>query len=86
MKLLSAFSAAVTAAALFINTFPANAETALSATVSGDLDLNSKITISDLLTMQNYLHGKSPLSEQAFLNADINGDGSADVFDMCLLR
>ena len=86
MKKSIAFCAALTAAAMLLPAFPAKAETALSVTVPGDLDLNNRFTLSDIVTMQNYLLGKASLSEQAFLNADINSDGSADIFDMCLLR
>lgn len=86
MKKSSVFCAAFTAAAMLLPAFPAKAETALSVTVKGDLDLNDRFSLSDIVTMQNYLLGKAELSQQAFLNADINGDGSADIFDMCLLR
>lgn len=86
MKILSVFSVAVTAAALMFSVAPANAETTLTEAVLGDLDLNNSFSLSDVVKMQNYLHGLTSLSEQAFLNADINNDGSVDVFDMCLLR
>ena len=86
MKKTAAFCAALTAAAMLLPAFPAKAETALSVTVPGDLDLNNRFTLSDIVTMQNYLLGKASLNEQSFLNADINSDGSADIFDMCLLR
>ena len=86
MKFPSAFIAAFIAASMLIPAFPAKADTTLSVTVLGDLDLNNRFTLSDLVTMQKYLLGKALLNEQAFINSDINSDGCADIFDMCLLR
>ena len=86
MKLSSALSAAIAAAVMLLPSFTAKAETALSVTVPGDINLSNSFTLSDLVTMQNYLHGKTTLSEQAFINADLNSDGTVDIFDMCLFR
>ncbi|MCR4888312.1 MAG: dockerin type I repeat-containing protein [Ruminococcus sp.] len=85
MKLFSVFAAAMTSAAL-MTALPANAGTTLSVTVPGDVDLNKKFSIADIVKMERYLIGAETFSEQAFVNADLNGDGSADSFDLCLFR
>ena len=85
MKLFSVFAAAMTSAAL-MTALPANAGTTLSVTVPGDVDLNKKFSIADMVKMERYLIGAETFSEQAFVNADLNGDGSADSFDLCLFR
>lgn len=86
MRLLSLVTAAIVTSAMLLPVTSANAETALSVTVEGDVDLNNKFSLSDAVIMMKYLQGRETLSQQAYVNADLNGDGSADIFDMCLFR
>ena len=53
---------------------------------AGDLNSDSKISISDAVVLQNYLLGAGTFTEQQFKTADMNGDKSVDTFDMILMR
>ena len=86
MKKLSAIAASLMTAVMLCSPFSAKAETELTVTTAGDINLDKIFSISDLVLMEKYLLGAETLSEQAFVNADLNGDGCADVFDLCLFR
>ena len=50
--------------------------------LAGDADGNGKLDTKDIKRLQKYLHGgKKPSG-----NADINGDGEVDVFDLAALK
>ncbi len=50
--------------------------------LAGDADGNGKLDAKDIKRLQKYLHGgKKPSG-----NADINGDGEVDVFDLAALK
>lgn len=53
--------------------------------INGDVDLNTEINVSDVVYLQKWL-----LREEKNLaywkNADINGDGKVNIFDLCLLK
>ncbi|WP_028517646.1 CotH kinase family protein [Ruminococcus flavefaciens] len=50
----------------------------------GDINYDSEINVADLLMLQKWLHGSG---KTVYLeNADENGDGVIDVFDLCRLR
>lgn len=53
---------------------------------SGDVDLDGKIKVADLLLMCKYLRGAESFSQMQFMLADMNEDGAADIFDLVLLR
>ncbi|MBR6070007.1 MAG: peptidoglycan DD-metalloendopeptidase family protein [Ruminococcus sp.] len=57
-----------------------------AAVTTGDLNSDTKITISDAVLLQNYLLGAGKFTEQQFNAADMNGDKSVDMFDMILMR
>lgn len=57
-----------------------------SASVEGDLDSDGKVGSTDLVLMQSYLLKLRTLDESQFILADLNKDGSTDVFDMIILR
>lgn len=54
--------------------------------VTGDLNNDGKISISDAVVLQNYLLGGAPLSEVQFGLADMNSDKSVDTFDLIIMR
>lgn len=57
-----------------------------SANVSGDINSDGLVNVSDIITMRNYLHGKSELTQKQFKTADINSDDSVDSLDLAGLR
>ena len=46
----------------------------------------SSPTVAELRTLTDYLHGRGELTPDALQNADRNGDGEVDVFDLGLLK
>lgn len=56
----------------------------LKTTLKGDCNCDGIVGISDAVALQNWLHGKDGVSENG--NADINGDGIVDVFDLIKLK
>jgi len=53
---------------------------------SGDINMDGKTDVADLLLMSRYLHGRESFTQAQFKLADINKDKSGDVFDLVLLR
>lgn len=53
---------------------------------SCDLNMDGYINISDAVIFQKYLFGQTKLINRQLSCADINHDGSIDVFDMVLIR
>lgn len=52
----------------------------------GDTDTNGTVELLDLVKLQRYLLMLDALDEPQFANADLNGDGAVDVFDLALLK
>jgi len=50
-------------------------------TLKGDADLNKKVDILDVITVNKAILGKEKLEGVGLLNADINGDGKPDTSD-----
>ncbi|MCR5717776.1 MAG: RICIN domain-containing protein [Oscillospiraceae bacterium] len=57
-------------------------ETALT----GDVNLNGTVEISDAVRLTRYLHKTDTLTQEQFDNADLNKDGTVDIFDLALLK
>ncbi len=57
----------------------------LSYALAGDADENGLLNAEDILTLQGRIHGKKEGWFSA-ANADFNGDGAVDVFDLALLK
>ncbi len=53
-----------------------------SSDLPGDLTLDGEFSVIDLVYLSRYLHNSYSISAQAFTNADLNGDGEVDVFDL----
>ncbi|MBR5166102.1 MAG: glycoside hydrolase family 127 protein [Ruminococcus sp.] len=54
--------------------------------IKGDVNIDGKLSAADLVTLEKYLVNEDTLTRDQWLNADINRDDSADVFDMVMLR
>ncbi len=52
----------------------------------GDINLDGKITSTDVLQLKQYLVGTRDLTWQGLQNADLNGDGSISGTDLTLLQ
>lgn len=52
----------------------------------GDININKKVDVSDIVIMNKYLVKLEKFSEQQFFLADINDDGKVNVFDYILIR
>ena len=53
---------------------------------SGDINMDGKTDVADLLLMSKYLHGKEDFTQLQFRLADMNKDKAGDVFDLIMLR
>lgn len=51
----------------------------------GDVDCNGEVNMADLTALSAFILGKGTVSEQGLLNADVNGDNSANVMDLPLI-
>ena len=54
--------------------------------IKGDVNIDGKLSAADLVTLEKYLVAEENLTRDQWLNADVNRDDSADVFDMVLIR
>lgn len=52
----------------------------------GDVNLNGKVTITDLVILHRYIDGLEELTAWEYDRADMNRDGKVDVTDLNLLR
>ena len=54
----------------------------LTIVVTGDVTGDGRITITDVVKLQNYAAGAGDLDEAAMKAADINGDGRITITDV----
>jgi len=80
----SRITAAILALGMTMPAFTSTSSFAQEPKCSGDVNDDSVFNISDIVMMQRWLGGKTELSNAE--NADVNGDGTIDVFDMCQMR
>lgn len=57
-----------------------------SSELPGDVTLDNDFSVLDVMYMQRYLHNLHSLNDSAFRNADLNHDGTVDVFDLALMK
>ncbi len=57
-----------------------------SAGLSGDVDLDGSVSVTDIVLLQKYLLGKDTLSEDAAANADVTGDSRVNIYDLVILK
>ncbi|MBR5514154.1 MAG: dockerin type I repeat-containing protein [Ruminococcus sp.] len=53
---------------------------------TGDINLDGKFGIADIVTVQSWILGKKDVEIRYWENADLYPDGRLDVFDICLLK
>ena len=54
--------------------------------VTGDVNEDGNITVSDVIMLQKYLHGKIKFTEQQFHISDVTSDGIVNIFDLIYLK
>lgn len=52
----------------------------------GDINLDGKFGIADVVTIQKWMLGKKDVEIKYWENADLYKDGKLDVYDVCLMR
>jgi aryl-phospho-beta-D-glucosidase BglC (GH1 family) len=72
-------------AAELVENSDGNTET-ITVTLLGDVTLDDTVSVSDLVALQKYLLGNDSLSQQAFVNADMNGDQHVNGLDLSAIR
>ena len=80
MKLVGAAAGAAMCAALPMLT------TSAAQTLAGDVNKDGVVDVMDLISFTKYLHGVTTFDQQQFENADMDGDGQADIFDLGLMK
>ena len=58
----------------------------VSVCLKGDLSLDDKLIVLDLIVLQRYLLAKDQFNTEQFSIGDMNNDGNVDVFDLALLK
>ena len=53
-----------------------------SAALTGDVNLDGKVSVEDVVLLQKYLMKKATISKDAFNNADMNGDKKVNIYDL----
>ncbi len=82
--------AAICAAVLTVSALPEldllKNSTADADTKTGDINQDGYVDTSDITLLQNYISGKSKLITSRKQKADIDGNGTVNVFDLALLK
>lgn len=76
-------AAVLTAAALLPSALTAYGA---APAMTGDLNSDGSVNISDAVLLGSYLHGRMQFTREQFALSDINSDGSADSLDLAALR
>ena len=86
-RLHTSCMAVLTAAVLSLFPMPIAAQGAVSqSAIPGDVNDDGEVTVIDVIVMQGWLLGHDNVTMYAPQNADIDGDGVADVFDLGLMK
>ncbi len=79
--------ATIIAALAVMTSIPTMPAQALDPPMKGDLNTDFKVNMADLILMQRYLLGQCSLEPiYAVYAADVNDDGSVDVYDFILMK
>ncbi len=55
-------------------------------TMAGDVNLDSTVSVVDIVALQGYLLGRNALTQDASDNADVAADGAVNGFDLAVLK
>ena len=82
--------AAICAAVLTVSALPEleflENSIAAADTKAGDINQDGYVDTADIILVQNYISGKSKLIAARKQKADMDGNGSVNVFDLALLK
>lgn len=81
-----AFITCVAAVAGISFSFNTNNTKNASAVVTGDVNSDSKVDVTDIVRLQKYLLKEEELDKTSYENADINGDGTVNAKDLTILK
>ena len=76
--------AAVTSLCLAVPAGIAGTVSALDQNVKGDVNADTVFNLADMVMFQRWLSGRGDIT--AHTNADVNGDGEYDIFDLSTMR
>ena len=54
--------------------------------IKGDINLDKQVSSADIVAVSQYLAGKSTLTEEELVIADMNDDGIVNIFDQILIK
>ncbi|WP_338126707.1 MULTISPECIES: dockerin type I repeat-containing protein [Ruminococcus] len=54
--------------------------------LTGDINLDGKLSVSDVVLLQKYLIKSGKLTADQAKRADLNGDGVLNAYDLALLK
>lgn len=87
MRKLNRFKAGIVgilATATIFATIPAMQTSA--ETLTGDVNLDGSVGVTDIILLQKYLHGKETISEEAYQNANLIADNVVNIYDFVALK
>ena len=58
----------------------------LSSNLKGDVNMDSEVTVADVIMLQKYLLKTEPFTLGNYVNADTYVDGDVDIFDIAMLK
>lgn len=82
-KLIKRIAAALASAVMLSSAVPVSAEGPI---VTGDLNGDGVVNISDAIMLSSYLLGRAQFTREQFALSDLNSDGSADCLDLVVMK
>ena len=90
MDLKKKIASALSAAIVLMTSVPAlgvsGAAVINGGFIKGDINLDKQVSSADIVAVSQYLAGKSTLTEEELVIADMNDDGIVNIFDQILIK
>ena len=90
MDLKKKIASALSAAIVLMTSVPAlgvSGEAVINGGfIKGDINLDKQVSSADIVAVSQYLAGKSTLTEEELVIADMNDDGIVNIFDQILIK
>ena len=90
MDLKKKIASALSAAIVLMTSVPAlgvsGATVINGGFIKGDINLDKQVSSADIVAVSQYLAGKSTLTEEELVIADMNDDGIVNIFDQILIK